>query len=139
VETYEPRSFRFIELITIGDWQLKNDGKNACVVFGDYWGNENELFHHVFLCRSSDPDAFIPAKDSDSSVCVWDLRLQSFEREAWIKRVLCEGNAPHFQAYLDERLNDDVLRTRRRSWRRKNADFCAFKRLRWALEKRNDD
>ena len=38
---------------------------------------------------------------------VWDLRLQSFEREAWIKHVLCKANARDFQAYLNERLNDD--------------------------------
>jgi hypothetical protein len=149
VETYEPRSFRFIELLTIGGWRMKlygiawrrelprlklleaakwiaaeqlrhaspnnynvgfvaaHDGKNACVVFIDYWANENELFHQVFLSRSSDPDALIPAKESDSSVCVWDLRLQSFEREAWIKHVLCKANAPDFRAYLNERLNDD--------------------------------
>ena len=83
-----------------------HDGKNACVVFVDYWGNENELFHRVFLSRSSDPNALIPANDSDSSVCVWDLRLQSFEREAWIKHVLRKAGWPDFLGYLNERLND---------------------------------
>ncbi len=81
-------------------------GRNACFVFVDYWGNENELFHHVFLSRSNDPEALAPAKSSDSSVCVWDLRLQFFERQAWIKHVLRKANAPDFQAYLDERLNE---------------------------------
>jgi hypothetical protein len=76
-------------------------------VFVDYWGNEDELFHRVFLSRSGDPNARIPAKSSDSSVRVWDLRLQSFEREAWAKHVLCQASAPDFQAYLEERLNDD--------------------------------
>jgi hypothetical protein len=84
-----------------------HDGRTACVVFVDYRGNENELFHRVFLSRCGDPNALIPAKSSDLSVCVWDLRLQSFEREAWIKHVLCKGITPDFQAYLDERLNDD--------------------------------
>jgi hypothetical protein len=76
-------------------------------VFVDYWGNEDELFHRVFLSRSGDPNARIPAKSSDSSVRVWDLRLQSFEREAWAEHVLCQASAPDFQAYLEERLNDD--------------------------------
>jgi hypothetical protein len=53
-----------------------HDGRTACVVFVDYWGNENELFHHVFLSRSGDPNGIVPVKSSDSSVCVWDLRLQ---------------------------------------------------------------
>ena len=149
MEPYEPRSFRFIELLTIDDWRMKlygiawrrelprpilveaakrlvtkelrdaapsnykvgfvgaHDGRTACVVFVDYWGNENELFHRVFLSGSGDPNALIPAKSSDSSVCVWDLRLQSFEREAWIRHVLCKTITPDFQAYLNERLNDD--------------------------------
>jgi hypothetical protein len=70
-------------------------------------GNEHELFHRVFLSRSGDPNALIPAKSSDLSVCVWDLRLQSFEREAWVKHVLYKAGAPDFQAYIEERLNDD--------------------------------
>jgi hypothetical protein len=148
MEAYEARAFRFIELLTIGDWRMKlygiawrrelpraqlleaakriaaeelhnaapnnykvgfigaHDGRNACFVFIDYWGNENELFHRVFLSRSGDPDALAPAKSADSSVCVWDLRLQSFEREAWINHVLRKANAPDFRAYLDERFNE---------------------------------
>ncbi len=148
MEAYEPRAFRFIELLTISEWRMKlygiawrgesppaellgaakqipaeevlnaasnnyklgfigaHGGRDACFVFVDYWGNENELFHHVFLSRSNDPEALAPAKSSDSSVCVWDLRLQFFEREAWIKHVLRKANAPDFQAYLDERLNE---------------------------------
>lgn len=150
MQPYEPRSFRFIELMSIGDWRIKlygiawegelprpelleaakriaaetlaketannykvgfvgaHDGRNACFVFVDFWGNENELFHRVFLSRSNDPRALIPAQDSDSSVCVWDLRLQSFECEAWIKHILGKANAPDFDAYLGERLNEDV-------------------------------
>ena len=148
MEVYEPRAFRFIELLAINEWRMKlygiawrgesppaelleaakriaaeelpnapsnnyklgfigaHGGRDACFVFVDYSGNENELFHHVFLSRSNDPEALAPAKSSDSSVCVWDLRLQFFERQAWIKHVLRKANAPDFQAYLDERLNE---------------------------------
>ena len=85
-----------------------HDGRNASFVFVDFWGNENELFHRVFLSRSNDPSALAPAKSSDSSVCVWDLRLQSFEREAWIKHVLRKPSAPDFDGYLGERLSQDA-------------------------------
>jgi len=83
-----------------------HDGRNACLVFVDYWANEDELFHRVFLSRSNNPDALAPAKDSDLSVCVWDLHLQSFERAAWIKYILRKANAPDFHGYLGERLNE---------------------------------
>jgi hypothetical protein len=142
MEAYEPRSFRFIELLTLGDWRMKlygiawrrelprahlletakriaaevlrnavpnnvgfigaHDGRKACLVFVDYWGNEDELFHRVFLSPSNDPDALAPATSSDLSVCVWDLRLQSFERAAWIKYMLRKANAPDFHGYLGE-------------------------------------
>jgi hypothetical protein len=150
VESYEARSFRFIELLEIEDWRMKlygiawrrelprpklleaakriaaeelrlaapnnykvgfvaaHDGKDACVVFIDYWGNENELFHRVFLSRLKDPNTLTSAKSSDSSVCVWDLRLQSFEREAWIKHVLRNEGEPDFRGYLNERLNEEA-------------------------------
>jgi len=85
-----------------------HDGRNACFVFVDFLGNENELFHRVFLSRSNDPRDLTPAQGSDSSVCVWDLRLQSFEREAWIKHVLCNPDVPDLEDYLAARLNDSV-------------------------------
>ena len=149
MESYEPRAFRFIELLALGDWRMKlygiawrgerprrelleaarriadeqlaqekpndyrvgfigaHDGRDACFVFVDFWGNENELFHRVFLSRSNDPKQLTAAENTDSSVCVWDLRLQSFEREAWIKYVLRWPNGPDFEGYLAERLNEN--------------------------------
>jgi hypothetical protein len=83
-----------------------HDGRGACFVFVDFWGNENELFHRVFLSRLNEPDKLAPREESDSSVCVWDLRLQSFERVAWIKHVLHKPTTPDFHGYLDERLNE---------------------------------
>jgi hypothetical protein len=77
-------------------------------VFVDFWGNENELFHRVFLSRSNDPRRLIAARPADPSVCIWDLHLQSFEREAWIKHILRKPNPPDFDGYLAERLNDEV-------------------------------
>jgi hypothetical protein len=148
MEAYEPRAFRFIELLALDDWRMKlygiawrrelpraqlfeaakriavellrnagpnnykvgfigaHDGRKACLVFVDYWGNEDELFHRVFLSRSNDPDALAPAKDSDLSVCIWDLHVQSFERAAWIKYILRKATAPDFHGYLGERLNE---------------------------------
>jgi hypothetical protein len=150
MQPYAPRSFRFIELLSIGDWRIKlygiawrgdlprpelldaakkiaanqltkesasnykigfigaHDGRDAAFVFVDFWGNENELFHRVFLSRDNDPEKLAPAKLADSSVCVWDLHLQSFERKAWIKHVLRKSNAPDFESYLAEHLHEDA-------------------------------
>ena len=150
MEPYAPRSFRFIELLDLGDWRMKlygiarrgelprpelltaakriaaetlaketadnykvgfvgaHDGRNACFVFVDFWGNENELFHRVFLSRANQPLTLAPASPADSSVCVWDLHLQAFEREAWIKHVLRKSDHPDLDGYLAERLNEQA-------------------------------
>lgn len=85
-----------------------HDGRNACFVFVDFWGNENELFHRVYLSRLNEPQSLTAAKSLDSSVCVWDLHLQNFEREAWIKHILRKPTAPDFDAYLAEHLHEDA-------------------------------
>jgi hypothetical protein len=150
MQPYEPRSFRFIELLSIHGWRMKlygiawqrdlprsellaaakrvaadvlanetannykvgfigaHDGRNACFVFVDFWGNENELFHRVYLSRLNEPQSLTAAKSLDSSVCVWDLHLQNFEREAWIKHILHKPTVSDFDAYLAERLNEDT-------------------------------
>ena len=83
-----------------------HDGRGACFVFVDFWGNENELFHRVFLSRLNEPQELTPWEKSDSSVCVWDLRLQAFEGEAWIKHILAKASAPDFDGYLNDHLNE---------------------------------
>lgn len=150
MQPYEPRAFRFLELLRIGDWRMKlygityrgerpraelieaatriaaqqlaqekidnyrvgfigvHDGCKAAFVFVDFWGNENELFHRVFISRSNDSQSLVPAQSSDSSVCVWDLHLQAFERAAWIKHVLAKSDAPDFDAYLAAHLHADA-------------------------------
>ena len=85
-----------------------HDGRDAAFVFVDFWGNENELFHRVFLRRGNDVIQLVSARESDPSVCVWDLALQSFEREFWIKHVLRKPDEPDFTAYLSERMNCDL-------------------------------
>src|SRR3982751_3718810 len=32
-----------------------HDGRSVCFVFVDFWGNENELFHRLFLSPAEDP------------------------------------------------------------------------------------
>jgi hypothetical protein len=54
-----------------------HDGSGACFVFVDFWGNENEQFHRLFLSRDNDPAKLSPAAPAYSLVCVWDLRLQN--------------------------------------------------------------
>jgi len=39
-----------------------HDGRNAAFIFVDFWGNENELFHRVFLSRGDKFLIFLPRR-----------------------------------------------------------------------------
>ena len=80
-------------------------GRTSNFVFLDFWAEENELHHHVFTSPIDDHANLTEITSTGLSACVWDLKLQSFERDAWVKHVLQRNDAPDFDAYLAEVLN----------------------------------
>src|ERR1041385_5101876 len=64
-----------------------HQGKTGDFVFIDWWADENELHHHVYVAAGPGRD-FSYVTPSGLSACVWDLRVIGFERDAWVKRVL---------------------------------------------------
>ena len=47
-----------------------------------------------------DPAALAHPPKDFNSVCVWDLALQTFERDAWIECVLDNPSGPDRERYL---------------------------------------
>ncbi len=85
-----------------------HDGQTSNFVFLDFWADENELHHHVYVSPTEHPDRFIYVTPTGLSACVWDLRLQAFERDAWVTHVLQRSASPDFDGYLEATLNADV-------------------------------
>lgn len=85
-----------------------HDGRTANFVFLDFWADENELHHHVYVSPTAQPDQFTYVTPTGLSACVWDLHLQAFERDAWVRHVLLPGGTPRFEDYLAATLNADV-------------------------------
>jgi hypothetical protein len=85
-----------------------HEGRGSNFVFLDFWANENELHHHVSVSPTESPADFTCVTPTGLSACVWDLRLQSFERDAWVTHVLQCPESPDFDGYLAARLNIDV-------------------------------
>ena len=77
-----------------------HDGRGANQVFLDLWVNENELLHVVWVSTKDDPGALVHPPPDHNAVCIWDLALQSFEREAWIACVLANPDGPDLERYL---------------------------------------
>jgi hypothetical protein len=85
-----------------------HDGRAANFIFVDWWADENELHHRVFAAPSNELKDLPEITATGLSVCVWDLRVQSFEREAWLDAVLRNPNESSLDDYLRRQLNEDV-------------------------------
>jgi prepilin-type processing-associated H-X9-DG protein len=85
-----------------------HDGRTANFVFVDWWAEENELHHHVYVSPADAPARLEYVTPTGLAGCVWDLRVISFERQAWVDTVLKRAGGPDFDAYLQCRLNEDV-------------------------------
>jgi len=82
-----------------------HDGRGENFVFLDRWADENELHHTVFVSPKDRPADLVPASPAHASVCVWDLEVQHFERDAWVECVLANPAGPDLEAYLARRLD----------------------------------
>lgn len=85
-----------------------HDGRTANFVFVDWWADENELHHHVYVSPSDDPNALAYRTPTGLAACVWDLRVIEFERQAWLMNVLRNSNGPDLEAYLQMTLHEDA-------------------------------
>ena len=73
----------------------------------DWWEEVNELRHHVFRAGPGNPRMFREVTSSGESVCVWELRIQAFERQAWLDHVLLRQSGPDLASYLSTQLIEE--------------------------------
>jgi hypothetical protein len=85
-----------------------HDGRGANFIFVDWWADENELHHRVFSAPSGELKNLPEITATGLSVCVWDLRVQCFERGAWLETVLRNPRESSLDNYLSRRLNEEV-------------------------------
>lgn len=85
-----------------------HQGRTSNFVFVDWWAEENELHHHVYVSAKTRPEAFECKTGTGLAACVWDLALMAFEREAWVETVLKPGGALNLEGYLSRRMNSEV-------------------------------
>lgn len=83
-----------------------HQGRTASVGFVDWWEQEDEL-HHVMFVGSHD-GGFRPARAGELTACAWDLALIGFERDAWVDAILRNPAGPDPEAYLSAQMNEDV-------------------------------
>jgi prepilin-type processing-associated H-X9-DG protein len=75
-------------------------GRGANFVFLDWWADENELHHLVFVSPPESPQFLEERTGSGLLACVWDLKVICFERQAWLTHVLQNPDGPNLEGYL---------------------------------------
>ncbi|MEE6208586.1 hypothetical protein U3A55_00230 [Salarchaeum sp. III] len=86
-----------------------HEGSGANFIFIDWWSNENELNHHVYVESHEKPYTFEYVTPQGLIACCWDLKVLSFERDSWVKSILNNPNGkPAINEYLSMQLNENV-------------------------------
>lgn len=85
-----------------------HEGKTGNFVFVDWWADENELHHHVYVSPLAEPAALEYRTPSGLAACIWDLALISHERDAWSSCILKQYPRPDVDAYLAATLTADI-------------------------------
>lgn len=82
-----------------------HQGKTGNFVFVDWWADENELHHHVYVSPSDSPEKLAYKTPTGLAACAWDLYLISHERDAWVRHVLANETKPDIDSYLSDTCN----------------------------------
>lgn len=84
---------------------IVHHGRDANYVLLDWWIAECILQHHVWISQLDSPGEFEYVSPTGLCVCVWELEILQFEREAWIRNVLGRDAGPDLAGYFAERLH----------------------------------
>ena len=85
-----------------------HEGNDANFVLLDHWAGENMLHHQVFASALERPLELTDFAHTKLAMCVWELHVLAFERQAWIDTVLRQPEQPDFDGYLALQLEGDV-------------------------------
>jgi hypothetical protein len=104
-----PRSAVAVDRPGVG-FVIHHQGVGADYLVLHWWDNQNECPSRVWV-RHVDGDIasepWRPAEGSEA-VCVWDLQVIGFERDAFVRHVLSPPDGPDIDAYLREHLSVSV-------------------------------
>ena len=74
---------------------IAHQGNGADFAVLGWWDNENELPLRVVVRPQTADGTWRPARESES-VCVWDLEVVWFERQAYVHTVLSGGTVDDY-------------------------------------------
>ena len=85
-----------------------HEARDANFFLVDWWSDENAINHHIYKSSFKSPTEIEEITLKGPNMCVWELRLISYERQAWLDNVLSNPKGPDIESYLNFRLNENV-------------------------------
>ena len=84
---------------------IAHDAATAALAIVYWWANENEIHARYYGAPKEVPGALVPVEDTGMA-CVWELEVIDFERRAWLRDVLEDGD---LDAYLARALEEALV------------------------------
>jgi hypothetical protein len=78
---------------------IVHEGEDSRWALVDWWGYEFILHQCAFVAPHEGDADFEPVPDH-ITVCVWELPVLMFERDAWVETVLRDPHKPDLQGYM---------------------------------------
>lgn len=89
---------------------IAHEGRGVDYIVLGWWDRENELPLRVFV-RYPEGRARWRAAEGSESVCVWDLQVIGFERDAYVSTVLSADRPGDVAGYLERFLSHEPAET----------------------------
>lgn len=83
-----------------------HEARDANFFLIDWWSHENAINHHIFTSPFEFPEK-VEKITEGPNICVWELRVIGYERQAWLDNVLANPMGPDVERYLSFRLNEN--------------------------------
>jgi hypothetical protein len=87
---------------------ILHETKEGCFAIINWWIDENMLQQFVYLASNEQPTEFKIYSNNGMFVCVWEMEVLWFEKNAWVKNILMKVDNPDVEAYLNEHFNTDI-------------------------------
>ena len=85
-----------------------HEGREGIFTLLNWWIDDNMIQNQVWFSAHNKPFEFQEFSNKGMIVCVWELAVIWFERNAWVKNVLKKPKSPDIEKYLSQHLNKDI-------------------------------
>ncbi len=90
---------------------ILHQGEQAVWALNQIWVNDI-LRQFVFFAPLDEPTRFSQSPMPGFNVCVWELEVTKYERDAWVKHVMTNPAQSRFDEYLNDSLEITLMENR---------------------------